>query len=490
MDEERGVNHYGRSWLSLWFSQWILWKWRILVHVCHRWRQIVFASPRRLDLQIPCTLSTPLMRNLAIWPVFPIVVVYDIRSNEAPIGEDNIIAALMLPDRVCEVEFLLFGPRLREIAAVMQEPFPVLRRLDISLSYIHPPALLPTGFLGGSAPCLQEISLCYVPYPALPTLLLSTSDLVKLVVLDIPSDGYISPEAIAASLAALPRLETFSIGFEEDTPRPDWIPPPPVTRTVLPALTSFTFQGVSEYLEDLVGRIDSPHLNHISISYMYQPFGFQVTRLSKFIDRSVGPKITRCRHAEIRFFPRGSIAFDLCHGANNSDQDRHLATAIIVYNGVNWRVTPISQVLSQFPVTLDKVVHLRLKRGYKEDQTPVPEIEWSHLLRQFYNMQMLLVHQEFSEHVALSLEDIADEMATEVLPSLKLICLEGEHIPSLDKFVAARLHSDCPVTVVNTIQEFKEKRESYSANESASSASCVFYRLVFFNSTLLILCRI
>ena len=29
--------------------------WHTLVHVCRRWRNIVFGSPRRLNLQIACT---------------------------------------------------------------------------------------------------------------------------------------------------------------------------------------------------------------------------------------------------------------------------------------------------------------------------------------------------------------------------------------------------------------------------------------------------
>ncbi|KAH8994645.1 hypothetical protein EDB83DRAFT_1023651 [Lactarius deliciosus] len=34
-------------------------KWQILVHVCQRWRRIVFASPRRLDLYLSCSYGTP-----------------------------------------------------------------------------------------------------------------------------------------------------------------------------------------------------------------------------------------------------------------------------------------------------------------------------------------------------------------------------------------------------------------------------------------------
>ncbi|KAH9968522.1 hypothetical protein BGW80DRAFT_1337992, partial [Lactifluus volemus] len=35
------------------------WKWHRLVHVCRRWRHIIFDSPRSLDLQLFCTYGTP-----------------------------------------------------------------------------------------------------------------------------------------------------------------------------------------------------------------------------------------------------------------------------------------------------------------------------------------------------------------------------------------------------------------------------------------------
>jgi hypothetical protein len=30
-------------------------EWQMLVHICHRWRCLVFASPRRLNLRLLCT---------------------------------------------------------------------------------------------------------------------------------------------------------------------------------------------------------------------------------------------------------------------------------------------------------------------------------------------------------------------------------------------------------------------------------------------------
>ena len=43
-----------------------VWTWHLLVHVCRRWRQIIFESPHRLDLQILCTEKTPVRQNLCV----------------------------------------------------------------------------------------------------------------------------------------------------------------------------------------------------------------------------------------------------------------------------------------------------------------------------------------------------------------------------------------------------------------------------------------
>ena len=79
-----------------------LW-WRPLVHVCWRWRQIVFSSPRRLHVLIFCDVRTPVRNSLNIWPPFLISVHHD------PFGLDgeseNIFAALEIRDRVSEIHF-------------------------------------------------------------------------------------------------------------------------------------------------------------------------------------------------------------------------------------------------------------------------------------------------------------------------------------------------------------------------------------------------
>ena len=157
----------------------------MLVHVCRKWRQIIFDSPHRLNLRILCTYRTPVRKNLGVGPAFPIDILLDSTGGWGPNAEDNAIAALEYRDRVNSVTlFTTTDTQMEKIAAVMQEPFPVLTRL--CMRSCEDTSILSAAFLGRSAPCLQAITLHRIPFPAFPTLLLSTSDLVTLNLSAIP----------------------------------------------------------------------------------------------------------------------------------------------------------------------------------------------------------------------------------------------------------------------------------------------------------------
>ena len=156
-----------------------VWSWHLLVHVCRRWRQVIFESPRCLNLRIFCTEKSAVEKKLAIWPAVPIVICCYTWESISPREEGNLIAALRHPSRVCSVTLRALGPQVGKVVTVMQEPFPVLTYLRI-WSWGESAPVLPGGFLGGSAPCLQTISLQGIAFPALLTLLLSANDLVKL----------------------------------------------------------------------------------------------------------------------------------------------------------------------------------------------------------------------------------------------------------------------------------------------------------------------
>jgi hypothetical protein len=206
--------------------------------VCRRWRYIVFASPLRLHLTLFCKGSKPVRDMLDIWPPLPILI----QDHRCPReGADNIIAALEHNDRVCqisiEVEEVLSSV-LGRFAKAMQEPFPELTHLGL-WSANGTTLVVPETFLGGSAPRLQYCHMDYLPFPALRKLLLSANHhLVRLYLTKIPHSGYTSPEPMVTCLSAATSLEFLDLRFQSPRSRPDRASrrPPPLIRTILPAL--------------------------------------------------------------------------------------------------------------------------------------------------------------------------------------------------------------------------------------------------------------
>ena len=184
--------------------------WLRLVHVCRRWRCVVFSSPRHLDLRLFCT-PRRLLNDLDIWPELPIVVrVYDRMSQLKDVN--NIIAVLKQPNRVCKISVDGVASSLLEKFATITTPFPELRELKLGSNDANL-RVIPDSFLGGSAPRLRGLWLWGLSFPSLPNLLSSTTNLVDLTLWGLPHSGYNSPEVMVACLSTLTKLKSLSLGF-------------------------------------------------------------------------------------------------------------------------------------------------------------------------------------------------------------------------------------------------------------------------------------
>jgi hypothetical protein len=173
------------EWTDMWYA---------LVHVCRKWRHIVFGSPRRLDLQLLCFPNTPVKETLDVWPSLPIVV---LGSGHKTWGVDNIIAALEHNDRIRRLELLdMTSSQLERVLATMRHPFPALTRLWLGPTLDETAPVVPASFLGGSVSPLQSLWLDCISFPGLPNLLLFSTHLVELFLYKVPHSGYISPEAM------------------------------------------------------------------------------------------------------------------------------------------------------------------------------------------------------------------------------------------------------------------------------------------------------
>ncbi|KAI9508236.1 hypothetical protein F5148DRAFT_932742 [Russula earlei] len=283
--------------------------WHTLVHVCQRWRHVVFASPRRLNLRLEYTGQRPMSEMLDVWPVLPVAIRHDSRSYELSNSYrdswENVVGALESePHRICAIGLPFFPTsRWERLAAAMQKPFPQLTFLLFWVEH-NTVRYLPDSFLAGSAPLLRQLWLDNCQFPGIPKLLLSCSQLVVLSLFNIPDSGYISPQELGTSLSVTSRLETLCVQFQSPQ-YPASRPPLPLTRTVLPALTNLEFRGVHEYLEDLLAQIEAPLLSTLEITF-FMDLEFVLPQLHRLISHAKSFKT--CDRATVRTSAR-SIRF-------------------------------------------------------------------------------------------------------------------------------------------------------------------------------------
>ena len=410
--------------------------WHTLVHVCRKWRNVVFGSSRRLKLRLRCTERTPVRETIDAWPLLPILV----RSYGSEVwGVDNIIAALEHNDRIRQLELInLPSSQLEEVLAAMQQPFLAVEYLYLVSGNETP--VVPASFLGGSAPQLQILWLKSIPFPGLPKLLLSATHLVELHLQNIPHSGYFSPEAIVTALSALTRLQGFSIEFKSPQSRPGWRRcPPPSTRTLLLALTRFVFKGVSEYLDALVARIDAPQIDKLDINFFHQLI-FATPQLTQFIRRT--PKFKASDHARMQFFEwRVRI----------STLDEALRLEISCKQP-NWQLSSLAQVCGSIFIPAIEHLYIQEVAGSALSwQDHIETGQWLELLHRLTALKDLYISQEFMPRIAPTLQELVGGRVTEVLPALQTLFLEGT-LPSgvqetIDKFVAARELAGHPIAV-------------------------------------------
>ena len=424
--------------------------WQPLVHVCRRWRNLVFGSPRRLDLQLYCTPGTPARDRLDVWPALPLIVdSQDIVDASSSL--DNIISALGQSHRICEAMLVnLADCQLEEVLAAMQVPFPELTFLQLSSDDETPP-VVPDSFLGGSAPRLQGFLLDNIPFPGLPKLLLSANHLRYLKLNDIPHSGYISPEAMAALLSVLSSLESLTLKFQSPQSRPNWESRslPPLKRSILPALHGFCFRGVTEYLEDLVSFIDAPELDEMEINYFNQ-IDFDCPRLAQFINRT--PVLRTPDEAHVQF-GNSTASVTLRYQTSESDSDNLRVS--ISCREPDWQLSSIEQVCNSSLPSLSMVENLYIERRYSQliwKNDTIENTLWLQLLHPFISAKNLHLSKEFAPGLMAALQELVGGRITEVLPTLQGIFVKGLELSgplqeNFGQFVAARQLSDHPIAI-------------------------------------------
>ena len=437
-----GLGDFDRVWLPSW-------RWHRLVHVCQRWRSVVFGSPNFLDLRLVCGPRTPLELT-SIWPLFPISI-ENLFDTHMP-GDYDFEAAMVHHNRVCEIRLnFLTRSQLKRLASAMRVQFPALIHLRLEASYYDYPYLaLPDGFLDGCAPRLQSLTLNFVAFPALPKFLLSATDLVHLTLWS--HTQYISPEAIVTGLAALSNLESLIIEYKSPTSSSNLDPryPPPLTRTVLPAVTRFEFGGKSKDFEDLVAWIDTPLLDSIWIVLFQRQSPLHIPQFAEFMRRTT--RFQTLNEAYVNIDEEGVQVESLPPTRAFHDRTGMRISSL----ELDWQLLYLAEVFTSF---FPSIFMLERVYIYGPQYLPssswqylVVNLDWLEMLQPLTAVKNLYGCKEFAKSIAPVLQELVGERAIDVLPALECLFLEdfrssGPVQEAIKQFVAARRFLGRPVAV-------------------------------------------
>ena len=402
-------------------SHWHPREWKTLVHVCQRWRGIIFASPRRLDLHLRCSHGTPVRKNLVFWPAtLPLIVDYDNFGGPiSPEDEDNIDAALEHPSRVRRVNIHAKSPLMKKVITALWKSFPVLTHLDLTCHDSVHPVISRRILRGSNIPHLQHLYLRGISFPQLPSPFSSARNLVSLQLKVMPVNGYVSPDAMARSLAVLTRLKHLSIAFYEDLSPSEQSRghPYPQIRAVLPPLTSIYYEGESEYLEDFLAQIDTPRVDSLTIEYTLHRI--QASQLSWYIERTENLKIDQFMRAQLYFYTDNSL-FGLNRSQGEWIESRFLMK-IIDEAYLEEHVWEMVHLIGQISAKFSKVNDLFTHGDNIVQWDGMGLAEWLPLFRLFPAVETLRLSGRLAVYVASAFEDSTEEMVTDVFPALNLI---------------------------------------------------------------------
>ena len=391
--------------------------WRNLVHVCRRWRSLIYDSSSHLDVCLLLTNDSPSIDTLGHLPPLPLVIDYSDRTQTiARKDEDNIHLGLQQHGFVRRVVLEAQSSSLCMWLELMNKLFPRLGDLCLFSTTVEEVNLTLPETL--QAPYLRCLSLHGIGLPKGLSLLSSVTALTTLSLTRIPGCCYFSPGNLVTQLQGLPHLEELSISFAISTPLPSSegeplpTPIPPVT---LPTLRRLTFRGEDVYLDNLIAQVNTPLLERLSLTFVFD-ITFTLVNLTEFIHRTEGFG-----------FPVSRVIFNKdgasINAGHHEQWDVGRLSLHVNCEPLDWQIDAATQVCNALGNVMSDVEDLTLDLdvdGTPSDwKNPLDNRVWHELLLPFIGAKKLHIGSSLTLELSQALESVAGGLVLELLPELQ-----------------------------------------------------------------------
>jgi hypothetical protein len=318
--------------------------------------------------------------------------------------------------------------------APMNEHFPRLEDLSLSSMTTEETSsaalVLPETL---QAPDLRCLSLHGIGLSKGLSLLSSAITLSTLSLTHIQDPCYFPPGHLVTQLRNLPHLEELSIGFAIPIPRPSnegELLPAPIPPVTLPTLRRLTFRGVGVYLDSLVAQINTPLLEQLGLTLLFE-LAYTLANLTEFIYRTDG---LGCPVARVTFNKDGP-------SLNTGFYEERVTGKVnlrINCEPLDWQLDSATQVCSALAKVLSAVEDLTLDvdvNGMPSDwENTVDNILWHELLWPFIGVKKLHVGSSLTLQLSQGLQLAAGGLVPELLPELQELDVHLEIGHAYDAF--------------------------------------------------------
>ena len=428
--------------------------WYAPSHVCRRWRDIVLGSVTHLGLSLLCTYGTPVAEMLAHSPPLPVVVGYFKNRELTTEDQEGIILALKQRDRVRRVRLYSAGTILQKLIVAMDEEYPILEYLYITLPPNDNSMIL--RFPGKlQAPHLRHLELQGFALPTEFRLLTTAVGLVALHLIMIDPSTYFHPNTLLQWISLMPHLEVLRTRFEFSIPNCEverqFIHTPIIAPITLPNLHRFHFCGVSTYLEALVHRITTPRLEKLEIEFFNQ-LTFSVPRLLQYI---IAAENFRVGNAVLIFSDKLVGVGVYPYGVPIGPTNEYALGIVVNCCHLDWQASSTAQIFNSLGQIFSAVEQFALQHHVhnksSEEHNDVDRTEWRKLFRPFSNVKTLRIHRGLVEDLSRCLELEDGELPLELLPELQEIRFygSGDIGDAFTSFIDTRRNAGRPVTLVH-----------------------------------------
>jgi hypothetical protein len=250
-------------------------EWFKLIHVCKRWRTVIFASSSRLDLCFVFTSRSELgyqkksnMKTILSRHFPPLPLAIDYRPSPLPLCSfldardiGRMLAAFKRPDRIRAITLIATTSIFDKFFKATKCPFPALESLELRnpIQSLN----IPVKFLEGSNhPNLRTLKLHRIYLPPTLQLLSSASALTHL---SLVTDTFIVPLTAMSLILCLQGMPCLCHLNLEMTSLIDGMKQP-TENFSLSKLTFFHYRGYSAFLNSLTAVLAVPSLREVDIS--------------------------------------------------------------------------------------------------------------------------------------------------------------------------------------------------------------------------------